>query len=319
MNLLAAVTIVIAWCTFLSNLPQNPPVSKTQSLSELEKRVLADTQRILAHELDADLPRLPLVDWVSQVVGPGAGVVWQLSECGEITGASSDSTRDLRACVEVNSVLPDDRKVIVMITIGTFKKGITGAPAFYFAVIEQSAELYTVRRLRDLPKLLWEPGSLVNKPAVKLPTVEIPKVRLAVNDVDVAKLLARSGGELEAPMMIEAPPAPQPPQVNPKPSTATSTMRNQSASEGVLQGAAVVKAQPIYPPSARRFNASGPVEVQVTISQTGRVINAKAVSGHPLLRDAAVEAARKWVFEPTTIGGVPVETQTVLTFVFTVP
>jgi protein TonB len=59
--------------------------------------------------------------------------------------------------------------------------------------------------------------------------------------------------------------------------------------------------------------------VQITISVTGRVTAAKAISGHPLLRDAAEAAARQWQFEPTTINGVPMETKLVLTFEFTVP
>jgi protein TonB len=59
--------------------------------------------------------------------------------------------------------------------------------------------------------------------------------------------------------------------------------------------------------------------VQVTISATGRVTAAKAIKGHPLLREAAVDAARRWEFEPTTIDGVPMETQLTLTFIFTVP
>jgi hypothetical protein len=49
------------------------------------------------------------------------------------------------------------------------------------------------------------------------------------------------------------------------------------------------------------------------------VTEAKAISGHPLLRDAAVEAALKWVFKPTTVNGVPVKTSMVLHFIFSVP
>ena len=51
----------------------------------------------------------------------------------------------------------------------------------------------------------------------------------------------------------------------------------------------ISKAQPRYPPSAKRFNISGTVDVQVTISEAGRVTEAKAISGHPLLRGAAEE------------------------------
>jgi protein TonB len=87
----------------------------------------------------------------------------------------------------------------------------------------------------------------------------------------------------------------------------------------VSWGDAIKKAQPQYPAKAKRVNASGPVDVQITISAGGLVTVAKAISGHPLLREAAEEAARQWVFKPATLNGVPVETQIVLTFVFKVP
>jgi len=316
MNLFVAITIMIVWCSFLNNPTQTPSESEKQS--SLEKRAVADTQRIFASKLDADLPRLPFADWFGKVVGQGAGVTWQLSECGEQPGAPSDSVGDMRACAEVNSILPDGRKVVVMIAVGTFKKGVTGAPAFYYGVIEQEEELYLVQRLRDLPELLWTPGRLVNRPAIRLPAVDMPKVRLPVNDAYVDKLPG-SGNGTDQPMTIEAAPAPPPLQVKPQPSMAASPAKTQKTPDGVLQGSAVTKAQPLYPANAKRFNAAGPVEVQVFISETGRVINARAISGHPLLREAAIEAARKWVFKPTTMSGVPVETQLVLTFVFTVP
>ena len=53
------------------------------------------------------------------------------------------------------------------------------------------------------------------------------------------------------------------------------------------------------------------------ISEEGRVIEATTVSGHPLLRNAAMEAARKWVFKPTMLNGIPVKVQSTLTFLFT--
>jgi periplasmic protein TonB len=87
----------------------------------------------------------------------------------------------------------------------------------------------------------------------------------------------------------------------------------------VSLGDAITKAQPQYPANAKRANASGPVDVQITISKEGRVIEAKAISGHSLLREAAVEAARQWVFKPAILDGVPMETQIVITFFFKPP
>ena len=52
-----------------------------------------------------------------------------------------------------------------------------------------------------------------------------------------------------------------------------------------------------YPPAARAVRASGEVEVELTVEPDGTVSAAEARSGHPLLRAAAVKAARLATFE----------------------
>lgn len=90
-------------------------------------------------------------------------------------------------------------------------------------------------------------------------------------------------------------------------------------SGGVLNGKAVSLPKPPYPPAARAVRASGSVSVQVTISEEGKVISASAVSGHPLLRPAAVAAARSAEFSPTLLSGKPVKVTGVLTYNFVLP
>jgi len=310
MNSFIAVTTLIAFSLFLNN--------QSAQLS-LEKQAVAGTQRILASELDAELPSLPFTDWFGKVVGPGTGQIWQLSECGDRLEASPDATGDARACVEVNTILSDGRKVILMIAVGTFKKGMTGAPAFYFGVVERRGNLYPIRRLRDLQDLLSAPGKLTNKPAVNLPEANLPTMRLEANNEYVAGETILIGGEFGRLVLDEDPPPVEPAPTRPAPSNPTSNTETRKSSGVVIQGAPKLKPQPKYPQNARRFNASGMVEVRVIISITGRVTKAVAISGHPLLRDAAVEAARRWEFEPTMVDGNPVETELVLTFDFTAP
>jgi TonB family protein len=84
----------------------------------------------------------------------------------------------------------------------------------------------------------------------------------------------------------------------------------------VTPGKAIKKIQPHYPPIAKAANASGPVQVQILISETGDVLDAYAISGHPLLRDAAVQAARGWVFKPTELSGRAIKANGILTFNF---
>ncbi len=90
-----------------------------------------------------------------------------------------------------------------------------------------------------------------------------------------------------------------------------------NVSESALQSRAVTKVKPAYPPNARKMNATGAVEVEITVSETGLVVDAKAVNGHIALRASAVDAARKWVFKPATFDGAPVRVKSILTFYFT--
>ncbi len=88
-------------------------------------------------------------------------------------------------------------------------------------------------------------------------------------------------------------------------------------SGGVLQGLAVKKIQPSYPAIAKAAGAEGTVQVQVTIDESGKVTAAEVISGHPLLRDAALDAAKGWAFKPTELSGTAVKAQGTLTFNFT--
>lgn len=104
-----------------------------------------------------------------------------------------------------------------------------------------------------------------------------------------------------------APPPPPPPAKKEPPKT---------VSGGVLNGKATSLPKPPYPPAARAVRAAGSVSVQVLISESGSVISASAVSGHPLLRAAAVSAARGARFSPTLLSGQPVKVSGVITYNF---
>jgi protein TonB len=104
---------------------------------------------------------------------------------------------------------------------------------------------------------------------------------------------------------------PPPPKAKPSPPPAPKTV-----SGGVLNGKATSLPKPPYPPAARAVRAGGAVSVQVLISESGSVISASAVSGHPLLRAAAEAAARGARFSPTMLSGQPVKVSGVITYNF---
>ncbi len=84
----------------------------------------------------------------------------------------------------------------------------------------------------------------------------------------------------------------------------------------VLTGQATRRVAPVYPPVAKAAKVGGPVVVEVTIDEDGDVLSARALSGHPLLKDAAVKAALGWRFTPTELDGSAVSVVGTLTFNF---
>lgn len=85
-------------------------------------------------------------------------------------------------------------------------------------------------------------------------------------------------------------------------------------SAGVLNGRAINKPTPVYPPEARE--AQGEVSVRVVFDESGKVIWAKAISGLQLLRAAAEDAARRTTFRPVTLSGRPVRVSGILLYKF---
>jgi len=59
-----------------------------------------------------------------------------------------------------------------------------------------------------------------------------------------------------------------------------------------------VRVEPVYPEIARKMRLNGTVRVQVVISANGNVKETKVIGGHPILVTAAVDAVKKWKFDP---------------------
>jgi TonB family protein len=251
------------------------------------------------------LPNRSFGVWFNGLVGKDAGIVWQLAECGD--GAPGGTRQDAPVCAEATALMPNGDTVIIGISVGTIKQGLIGDPAFHGAVIKSGDQLYRVRRLSDLPAILRTPNGVPRTlPDLQtgplqldaLPPVTYPL--LASLNPDNVNSLPRfpSLDENEAP-----PPAPPP-------------LRSQQNSGKLMDASVIRSPKPVYPPAAKAMGASGKVEVQVVITETGRVVNATAISGPMILRPAAAAAASQWFFNPATRDGIPVRTEKVLTFTF---
>ena len=71
-------------------------------------------------------------------------------------------------------------------------------------------------------------------------------------------------------------------------------------------------AQPAYPEVAREAGIEGLVELRVLIDETGKVTDIRAMSGEPVLLQAAIDAVRQWKYRPLVIEKKPVKVMTVI-------
>lgn len=71
------------------------------------------------------------------------------------------------------------------------------------------------------------------------------------------------------------------------------------------------KVDPFYPELARKMHIAGSVKIEVTVAPNGAVKEARIVGGHPVLASAALDAAKKWRFEPA-----PAESTGIIEFKF---
>lgn len=122
---------------------------------------------------------------------------------------------------------------------------------------------------------------------------------------------------------IAAPPTQPPPPVAqaPKPAAQPAAQPAPPPRIGgnVQEARPLRKVLPNYPPLARQARVTGVVRVEAVIGADGRVKRAKAVSGPPLLQQAAVDSVLRWSYEPGKLNGKPVETTTQVDVIFAPP
>lgn len=127
------------------------------------------------------------------------------------------------------------------------------------------------------------PAEMPEAPGVSAPPVSLPNVNL---------------GSLDSAL-------PPPPAAPPKAPEAAPNVGGQIQPAVLLR-----RTNPEFPKLAREAGAGGAVQLTATIGVDGKVKSVKVVSGHPLLRQAATDALKQWVYRPTLLNGKPVESET---------
>jgi hypothetical protein len=101
-----------------------------------------------------------------------------------------------------------------------------------------------------------------------------------------------------------------------RPSGSTQAEPAEMVDVGIVNGKALSLPKPAVPGTALTARASGQVSVFVTIDEEGKVVAARAISGHPLLRESSEKAALKARFKPVVIAGQVVKVTGVIVYNF---
>lgn len=87
-------------------------------------------------------------------------------------------------------------------------------------------------------------------------------------------------------------------------------------SSGVMASHLLLSPDPGYPTLAKLTHIQGEVILQAVISSDGEVVATHVLSGHRLLRGAAVSAVKQWRYRPYVLDGRPVDVSTIITVDF---
>jgi protein TonB len=98
---------------------------------------------------------------------------------------------------------------------------------------------------------------------------------------------------------------------SPAPGRAQEAEKAEAANAKDLTRKARTRVEPAYPDMARRMNITGTVRLAIVVAPNGTVKSSKAVGGHPLLVNAAMDAMKRWKFEPA-----PAESSGIVEFNF---
>jgi TonB family protein len=216
------------------------------------------------------------------------------------------------------SVLSQEKYTYELDEFGNWKKMTTAIAVYENGTVSYEPIQVTYRTLT----YFYGPATV--KPSVAAAPVITPSKQRTVAE---AAPVENKPAPTQPPTVVSTPP------INvtekPGPVTPTSTEANASKedvklpiiriSEEVLRKAAVVLPEPEYPADAEMAKASGPVEVELIIDQTGVVTAARAASGNPMLFDAATSAARNARFSMSAFSDHPTSAYSVLTYNFTRP
>ena len=196
-------------------------------------------------------------------------------------------------------------KTVVMPAVQT-----VSTPVFVSRIARPSAT--PVSRAAQSPRVPANPDAIHFMQPSQIPVGVQPDPGPASTDVDAPEIGVFTSGSAitsdRASALIPGTRAVLPPE--PKP------VVRQFRTSTILEGSLLRRVQPVYPPLAKTARIQGPVVLAALISKAGTIENLHALSGHPMLVQAAVDAVSQWRYRPYILNGEAIEVETQITVNF---
>jgi len=116
---------------------------------------IAFAKTAIVRDMDATLPRVTIEAWLRELLGAQIEMKWEVNDCGEQTGSPADRGRDFPLCAEVNIALAGNRKLGVLLMVGSKKLGLNpDRPQFRFGYVMGPGpnDLKFIDKIGELPK-----------------------------------------------------------------------------------------------------------------------------------------------------------------------
>ena len=147
----------------------------------------------------------------------------------------------------------------------------------------------------------------IPKRPITVSSSEPPPVLLTQNSTAADGILRT--GELSGVSRAEAPTAFAPAENSPaQPVPPVPTARPPATGGQMETPRLIASPNPLYPAAARAQSLEGVVALDALVDAAGNVAEVKALSGPILLRQAAIDALRKWKYQPARLNGLPTST-----------
>jgi protein TonB len=147
----------------------------------------------------------------------------------------------------------------------------------------------------------------IPKRPITVSSSEPPPMLLTQNSTAADGILRT--GELSGVSRAEAPTAFAPAENSPAQPVPPVLSARPPATAGQMETPKLIASpNPLYPAAARAQSLEGVVTLDALVDAAGNVAEVKALSGPMLLRQAAIDALRRWKYQPARLNGLPTST-----------